>query len=74
MLDHHMEFNEAMNRKIKIVANGEKISTAAMNPVMIEKVADVIRQIDEANSPNNDFVTNQRQIKQYQIEHWIQKT
>ena len=52
-----------MNRKIRIVSNGEKITQAAMNPVMIEKVADVIRQLDEANSPSNDFKTNQRQIK-----------
>ena len=58
MLNHHSEFQEAMNRKIKIVSNGEKINSAAMNPVMIEKVADVIRQLDEANSPNNDYKTN----------------
>ena len=32
-----------MNRKIKIASSGEKITTAAMNPVMAEKVADVIR-------------------------------
>ena len=73
MLNHHSEFQEAMNRKIRIVSNGEKITQAAMNPVMIEKVADVIRQLDEANSPSNDFKTNQRQIKQYQIERWVQK-
>jgi len=40
-----------MNRKINIVASGEKISSAAMNPVMLEKVADVIRQLDDQNSP-----------------------
>ena len=58
MLNHHQEFQEAMNRKINIVASGEKINTAAMNPVMLEKVADVIRQLDDQNSPNQNFVAN----------------
>jgi hypothetical protein len=49
MLNLHDEFNESLNRKIKIVARGEKITSQAMNPVMIKKVADVIRQLDDAN-------------------------
>ena len=52
MLQHHAEFQEAMNRKVQIVAQGEEINTASMNPVMMAKVADVITQIDEVNSPN----------------------
>ena len=47
-----------MNRKIKIVSEGEKITTAAMNPVMEEKVADVIRQIDDQNSKSFNFAAN----------------
>ena len=46
MLNHHSEFQEAMNRKIHIVSKGEKISTSSMNPVMAGKVADAIRQLD----------------------------
>ena len=46
MLNHHTEFQEAMNRKIHIVSKGEKISTSSMNPVMAGKVADAIRQLD----------------------------
>lgn len=42
MLQHHAEFQEAMNRKVQIVAQGEEINTASMNPVMMAKVADVI--------------------------------
>ena len=41
-----------MNRKVQIVANGDEINTASMNPVMMAKVADVITQIDEVSSPN----------------------
>lgn len=46
MLNNHQEFQDAMNRKVKIVAQGEKITVAAMNPIMTEKVADVIRNMD----------------------------
>ena len=46
MLNLHDEFTDSLNRKIKIVARGEKITNAAMNPVMVKKVADVIRQLD----------------------------
>ena len=42
-----------------------------MNPVMMAKVADVISQIDEVNSPNQNFVLNQRQLKMSQIEKWV---
>ena len=52
MLNHHTEFQEAMNRKIHIVSKGEKISTSSMNPVMAGKVADAIRQLDHAHSQN----------------------
>ena len=52
MLQHHAEFQESMNRKVQIVANGDEINTASMNPVMMAKVADVITQIDEVSSPN----------------------
>ena len=48
MLNHHTEFQEAMNRKIHIVSKGEKINTSSMNPVMAGKVADAIRQLDHA--------------------------
>ena len=43
MLNIQSEFKEQMNRKIKIVAAGEKVTAAAMNPVMTEKVSAVIR-------------------------------
>lgn len=46
MLNLHDEFTDSLNRKIKIAARGEKITNAAMNPVMVKKVADVIRQLD----------------------------
>ena len=60
-----------MNRKVNIVANGEEINTASMNPVMVAKVADVISQLDEINSPNQNFVTCQRALKMNQIEKWV---
>ena len=60
-----------MNRKVNIVANGEEINTASMNPVMVAKVADVISQMDDVSSPNQNFVTNQRSIKMNQIEKWV---
>ena len=43
ILNQHDEFQESMNRKVHIVSKGEKINSAAMNPVMAVKVADVIR-------------------------------
>lgn len=73
MLNHHTEFQEAMNRKIHIVSKGEKISTSSMNPVMAGKVADAIRQLDQAHSQNQSFVTNQRSLKMKQIESWVKQ-
>lgn len=43
MLLLHDEYNESMMRKMSIVAKGEKITIQAMNPIMHEKVADVMR-------------------------------
>lgn len=60
-----------MNRKVQIVANGDEINTASMNPVMVAKVADVIQQLDEVNSPNTNIVVNQRLLKMNQIERWV---
>jgi len=71
MLNHHDEFQEAMNRKIKIVAAGEKITTAAMNPVMQEKVTEVIRQIDEQNSKSFNFGANMRLLNMKKMENWV---
>jgi len=47
-----------MNRKVHIVSQGEEITTAAMNPVMAEKVTDVIRQLDNATSAKLNFTSN----------------
>lgn len=60
-----------MNRKISIVGQGEVITTAAMNPVMAEKVADVIRQIDDQNSKTFNRAANLRLLQTNQMESWV---
>lgn len=73
MLNAHDEFQDTMNRKVRLVANGEKITSTAMNPVMAEKVTEVIRQIDESNGMTQNFNANQRSLKMKQIETWVNK-
>ena len=53
-----------MNRKVHIVANGEKVTTAALNPVMAEKVAGVIRQLDNQSSQALSLNAKERMLKQ----------
>ena len=60
-----------MNRKIRIVAAGEKVTSAAMNPVMAEKVADCIRQIDVQNSKTFNYQANQRMLKMNEMQRWV---
>jgi len=55
MLNVHDEFTESLNRKIRIVARGDKITNQAMNPVILEKVDDVIRQLDKVNLATQNF-------------------
>ena len=42
-----------------------------MNPVMAEKVADCIRQIDVQNSKSFNFLANQRLLKVNDMEKWV---
>jgi len=44
-----------------------------MNPVMAEKVTDVIRQLDNSSSAKLNFTSNQRLLKMNQIEDWMKK-
>ena len=60
-----------MNRKVHIVAHGEKITTAAMNPVMAEKVAGVIRQLDASSSQALSLKAKERMLKQNKAESWM---
>ena len=73
LLNHHDEFQEAMNRRVQIAASGKKIDQSMMNPVMAEKVQEVIKQLDEANMQSQTYIANQKLLKSNLIDGWLKK-
>ena len=72
MLINHDEFAAHTQRKLKALEEGN-FSKKMLNPVLTEKIADVIRQLDKDSSRNVAGVPPLRIVKKKQTEAWIKK-
>ena len=71
MLNNHDEFTAATKRKLKALEDGKQYNERELNPILTEKVAAVIRQLDKDSSKNVNGMHPSRLLVKKQAESWI---
>ena len=63
-----------MDKRIKALSEGQEPPKSGSNPVIGERVAELIREMDKKANQNLDIASNKRYLARLDAKNWVKAT